>query len=65
MTRGLVDALALPPLSEFGVSESSIPEIVALARKASSMRFNPVALTDGAMVSILRSAILGYGSADG
>lgn len=58
-TVELARELKIPPLSEFGLAESDIPEMVALARKASSMKFNPVALTDEELTWILRGGILG------
>ena len=56
---GLVRDLRIPPLSTFGLTESHIPEMVALARKASSMRYNPVTLSDEALATALRGAIHG------
>jgi alcohol dehydrogenase class IV len=53
----LVRDLHIPPLSAYGVRESDIPEIVALAKKASSMRYNPVVLPDDALADVLRRAL--------
>jgi alcohol dehydrogenase class IV len=58
-TARLVRDLAIPPLSTFGVREPDVPAMVALARKASSMRFNPVVLSDDALAAVLISAIRG------
>ena len=53
----LVGSLSIPPLSRFGLTGSHVPEMVALAHKASSMRFNPVALSDDALAHVLRQAL--------
>jgi alcohol dehydrogenase class IV len=55
----LVRDLKIPPLSEYGLTRERIPEMVALARKASSMRFNPVTLSDEALAGILEGALHG------
>lgn len=57
LTQGLLRDLRIPPLSRFGLTEAGIPDMVALARKASSMRFNPVTLSDDALAEILRKAM--------
>ncbi len=49
--------LAVPPLSRFGVNENAFPEIIAQAQKASSMKGNPVELTDDELAAILRRAL--------
>jgi alcohol dehydrogenase class IV len=56
-TAELARALRIPPLRRFGIGEKVIEEMVALARKASSMRFNPVVLSDEALAGVLRAAI--------
>jgi alcohol dehydrogenase class IV len=56
-TAELLRDLSIPRLGGFGLTETGIPEMVALARKASSMRFNPVALPDDALAGILRKAM--------
>jgi alcohol dehydrogenase class IV len=53
----LVKSLAIEPLSRFGLTASDIPEMVALARKTSSMKFNPVVLSDEALSQVLMGAI--------
>jgi alcohol dehydrogenase class IV len=53
----LVAAMSLPCLREFGMSESDVEPMVQLAKRASSMRFNPISLADEALAQILRSAI--------
>lgn len=52
----LVCKLKVPPLGEFGLARENIPGMVALARKASSMRYNPVVLTDETLRRILAAA---------
>jgi alcohol dehydrogenase class IV len=49
-------ALAVPGLGTWGVSLDSIPDLVADAR-GSSMRTNPVVLTDEELAAILRASI--------
>jgi alcohol dehydrogenase class IV len=49
--------LKIPPLKEFGIGERDIPEMVALARRTSSMKFNPVQLSEDALSDVLRQAI--------
>ncbi len=55
----LAAAIGIPPLSEFGVTGDRAPEMVALAKKASSMRYNPIALSDEALTLVLIEAIAG------
>jgi alcohol dehydrogenase class IV len=59
MTADLARELKIPPLSRYGMSEADVPAMVALARKASSMRFNPVTLSDEALSAALSAAIRG------
>jgi alcohol dehydrogenase class IV len=55
-TRDLNTALNIPPLSSFNFSPTDIPPMIRLARKASSMRYNPVVLNDDALAGILLRA---------
>jgi alcohol dehydrogenase class IV len=48
--------LAVPRLSAFGLTEASIPGILADSR-GSSMKTNPITLTDDEIVSILRESL--------
>jgi alcohol dehydrogenase class IV len=57
ITSGFVRELKIPALSAFGMSRGDVPEMVGLARKASSMRFNPVVLSDDALSGALSAAI--------
>jgi alcohol dehydrogenase class IV len=49
----LVCRLEIPPLSDFGLQPAHFPELIALARQSSSMRYNPVPLSDAALLEIL------------
>jgi alcohol dehydrogenase class IV len=55
----LVRDLRIPPLSQYGLGGGHVPEMVALARKASSMKYNPVALSDAALSQVLQKGIGG------
>jgi alcohol dehydrogenase class IV len=52
----LVRSLDIPSLKRLGVGSEHFPELVALARKASSMRYNPVVLSDRALTDVLEAA---------
>ncbi len=54
--RRWATALAVPGLATFGLDERGIPAIVADGR-GSSMRTNPVLLTDEELTSVLRGAL--------
>ena len=58
VTAALVRELKIPALSAFGMGARDVPEMVGLARKASSMRFNPVALSDNELAGVLTAAIV-------
>ena len=60
-TFSLLRELKIPPLKQFGIGPERVGEMVRLARKASSMRFNPVLLSDESLSSILGAAIEGDG----
>ncbi len=49
--------LGVPPLRTYGVGSSSVAELVRNAAQASSMKANPVALTEAEMEEILTRAI--------
>jgi alcohol dehydrogenase class IV len=59
VTADLARELKIPALAQFGLAEKDVAEMVGLARRASSMRFNPVALSDEALAAALRAAIGG------
>jgi alcohol dehydrogenase class IV len=54
--QDLANALYLPPLSEYGVKENEFPQIIEKARRASSMRGNPIKLKDTELQQILEKA---------
>jgi alcohol dehydrogenase class IV len=53
----LTMALGVPGLAHYGMTDSQIPVSVEAARKASSMRANPIALTDGELAGILARSL--------
>jgi alcohol dehydrogenase class IV len=53
----LVRDLKLPPLGRFDIQDSDIAPMVNLAKRASSMRYNPVPLPDETLAEILRRAL--------
>jgi alcohol dehydrogenase class IV len=55
--RELASEARLPSLRTYGVTKAAIPEIVEMAKKSSSMRYNPVKLTDETLAGILKSAL--------
>jgi len=55
--RELVEELRVPRLSFYGVGEHDIPRVVAQARQASSMKGNPLVLTDEELGEALRASI--------
>jgi alcohol dehydrogenase class IV len=56
-TAALARDLKIPSLGRYGVGERDIPEMVTLARKSSSMRYNPIELTEPELAAILQAAI--------
>lgn len=58
-TADLKRRLHIPPLKTFGLKGEHIPGMIALARKASSMKFNPVVLSDEALAKAMEAAIDG------
>jgi alcohol dehydrogenase class IV len=55
--RKLCADLDIPGLSKWGVTANDTPALVDAARKASSMKGNPVELSDGELTGILRDAL--------
>lgn len=49
--------MSVPGLADFGVTPADIPTLVASAKNASSMKGNPVALTDEELAAILTSSL--------
>ncbi|MGA2498970.1 MAG: iron-containing alcohol dehydrogenase [Tepidisphaeraceae bacterium] len=58
-TAGLLVDLRIPPLSRYGMELRHVPEMVQLAKRASSMRYNPVTLGDAVLGEILAAGIKG------
>jgi alcohol dehydrogenase class IV len=54
---GLCRDLMVPPLSSLGISESDLSLIVAKSKNASSMKGNPIELTDDELMQVLREAL--------
>ncbi len=54
--RGWEEELALPPLGRYGMTEADLPRVVAGSR-GSSMRTNPVVLTDEELEAVLRARL--------
>jgi len=53
----LCQALSVPALSNFGLTDDDFPTVVEKARKASSMKGNPILLTDDELTEILRQSV--------
>ena len=56
---GLARQLNIPPLGKFGIQDQHVPKLVGLARESSSMRYNPVALSEESLAEVLRNGIAG------
>jgi len=54
---GLCRDLLVSPLSALGVTENDFPAIVEKSKNSSSMKGNPVELTDRELIQILRAAL--------
>lgn len=52
----LCEDLDVPPLADFGLKEEDISTVVEKSKNASSMKGNPVELTDDELTSILKKA---------
>ncbi len=55
--KQLAQDLQIPALSSWGLTETHIPEAVSKAKNASSMKGNPVVLTDEELSEVLRRAL--------
>jgi alcohol dehydrogenase class IV len=53
----LREELGIPALAAWGLKPAHVPVLVEQARRSSSMRGNPVELTDGELTGILQAAI--------
>ena len=54
--RQLCTALEIPSLARFGLQEQDFPAVVAKAGKSSSMKGNPITLTDDELMGILKES---------
>jgi alcohol dehydrogenase class IV len=57
VTQQMAQTMKIPQLGEFGMTRGDVVGMVALAKKSSSMKFNPVALSDEALAGALEAAI--------
>jgi alcohol dehydrogenase class IV len=55
--QNLCKALKVPPLSEFGLKEQDFPKVVQKCHKSSSMKGNPITLTENELLEILKKSI--------
>ncbi len=55
--RALGAELRIKPLSHFGIARADFPSVVAQTQKASSMRGNPIALTEVELGRVLEQAL--------
>jgi len=55
--RDLCRALDVRGLSAFGMTRADVPALVERAKAASSMRANPIALTDGELAEIAERSL--------
>ena len=53
----LVREFAIPPLGAYGITESDVPALVEKAAQASSMKANPIQLTQDELADILLRAL--------
>ncbi len=53
----LTAALSIPGLASYRLSEDEIPAIVTAAQKASSMRGNPIELSDAEVTEIVTRSV--------
>jgi alcohol dehydrogenase class IV len=52
-----VTMLKIPPLRTYGITESDFPDIIEKSRNSSSMKGNPITLTDAELSGILQAAL--------
>ena len=55
--RELVADLQIPALEKYGVTKAHVPDLVEKASRASSMKPNPIQLSNEELTSILERAI--------
>ena len=54
---GICGKLKIPPLGSYGIRQEDIPPLVSKASKASSMKGNPIVLTEEELNEILMRAL--------
>jgi alcohol dehydrogenase class IV len=54
--QNLCKVLTVPPLTQFGLKEQDFPTVVPKAQKSSSMKGNPIPLTDDELIKILKNS---------
>ena len=55
--KQLGEELKISPLAMYGIKKSNFPEIIAQAKKASSMKGNPIELSESELAAILEQAV--------
>lgn len=55
--QNLCAELKVPPLSQFGIKKDDLPLIVEKAKNSSSMKGNPVSLTDEELIDIMERSL--------
>ncbi len=55
--KSITQKLKIPRLSEYGLKESDISDLVEKAKRASSMRYNPFPLSDNNLTDIILQAL--------
>ncbi len=55
--RELVKQFSIPALSHWGLTAAAVPELVAHARRASSMKGNPIELSEAELTGIVMAAM--------
>jgi alcohol dehydrogenase class IV len=55
--QNVIKELKIPSLSHFGISEQVFPDLIQKAKNASSMKGNPVKLTDDQLELILKKSL--------
>lgn len=55
--KSLIDALHIPPLSQFGLTAKDFPQVIDKAMAASSMKGNPIQLTYEELAAVLEQAL--------
>jgi alcohol dehydrogenase class IV len=55
--QALCAELPVGPLARFGLNEADLPQVAAQAQKSSSMKGNPIRLTEEEVIEVLRRAV--------